>query len=431
MAVKVRERPPGSGKWWIYTDWKGKRSARLIPKGKRAAEQVAAKITEKLALLEANERAGFPVSLRSLVLEKPEAATPVEEVPKGPLFKDYATQWLDTCEARGLKHSTYQAYKFIVEKHLKPGFGELALSEIDRKRVKDFALDRIKAEVAPRTVVHILCGLSAIFTSANEDGLVQHNPALKPGKFLKGVKRKDEDVNPLTLEEEQAFLEAVQTYAPQSFPFFFTLLRTGLRLGEAIALQPGDLDFRGRFIQIRRNWTRGRLTTPKSGKTRRVDMSLRLADVLKEHLVNQELEAVATGKGKPQWVFTNEEFAMADPDNMRNRVFYKVLEKAGLRRIRIHDLRHTFATRLIGNGESLAYVREQMGHSSIQVTVDIYHHYVQGSNKQAVDRLDAVLDFVKTEGQSATIRNQASGAQMGEERFPSEVVGIAGAGDPD
>ena len=72
-----------------------------------------------------------------------------------------------------------------------------------------------------------------------------------------------------------------------------------------------------------------------------------------------------------------------------------------------------------------------MGHSSIQVTVDIDHHYVQGSNKQAVDRLDAALDLVKTDGDSATSRNQSSGAQMGEERFSSEVVEITGAGDPD
>ena len=72
-----------------------------------------------------------------------------------------------------------------------------------------------------------------------------------------------------------------------------------------------------------------------------------------------------------------------------------------------------------------------MGHSSIQVTVDIYHHYVQGSSKQAVDRLDDDLDIPKTEGQSATIRNQAEASQVGDERFQSQLVGIVGAGDPD
>jgi len=121
--------------------------------------------------------------------------------------------------------------------------------------------------------------LSSIFNQAIEDGIVQYNPALKPGKIIK-AKAKAEDVNPFNREEEAAFLQAVTDRCPTYSAFFLTLLRTGCRLGEAIALQPGDLDFRGRFIQIRRNFTNGRLTTPKNGKSRRVDMSTRLADVL-------------------------------------------------------------------------------------------------------------------------------------------------------
>jgi integrase len=194
---------------------------------------------------------------------------------------------------------------------------------------------------------------------AIEDGLVQHNPALKPGKILK-AKAKAEDVNPFTREEEAAFLKAVGEHASAYYPFFLFLVRTGCRLGEAIALQPGDLDFRGRFIAIRRNFTNGRLTTPKNGKSRRVDMSTRLADVLKQHLVSKELEALGNDRSKPKWAFCNEAGNMLDPDNIRRRVFYKLLEKAGLRRIRIHDLRHTFATRLLMNGESPAYVRDQL-----------------------------------------------------------------------
>jgi integrase len=160
-------------------------------------------------------------------------------------------------------------------------------------------------------------------------------------------------------------------------------------------------------------------------------MSTRLADVLKQHLVNQELEALGKDRGKPEWLFCNETGNMLDADNLRHRVFYRLLERTGLRRIRLHDLRHTFATRLLMNGESPAYVKEQMGHSSIQVTVDLYCHWIPGSNRQAVDRLDEVVDISKTEGQSATIRNQTQAGQLEEERFPSQLVGTTGAGDPD
>ena len=73
--------------------------------------------------------------------------------------------------------------------------------------------------------------------------------------------------------------------------------------------------------------------------------------------------------------------------NLKKRHFFKCLETAGLRRIRFHDLRHTFASLLIQNGESLAYVKEQLGHSTIKLTVDVYGHLVPGANREAVNRL--------------------------------------------
>src|SRR4029079_8527376 len=76
-----------------------------------------------------------------------------------------------------------------------------------------------------------------------------------------------------------------------------------------------------------------------------------------------------------------------DPSNLR-KIFNRLLADAGLRRVRFYDLRHSFASLLLQNGESLAYVKEQMGHSSINVTVDIYGHLVPGGNRQAGDRLD-------------------------------------------
>jgi integrase len=73
-------------------------------------------------------------------------------------------------------------------------------------------------------------------------------------------------------------------------------------------------------------------------------------------------------------------------DNVKVRYFHKCLTKAGIRRIRFHDL-HTFASLLIQNGESLAYVKDQLGHSSIKMTVDVYGHLVPGANRAAVNRL--------------------------------------------
>jgi len=109
-------------------------------------------------------------------------------------------------------------------------------------------------------------------------------------------------------------------------------------------------------------------------------------------LHERKKETLRRGWGEmPAWVFVNERGKLPDPDNLRNRVWPKLLAKAGLRRIRIHDLRHTYASLLIQQGESLAYVKEQMGHHSIRVTVDTYGHLVPGGNKAAVDRLDKLV----------------------------------------
>jgi integrase len=93
----------------------------------------------------------------------------------------------------------------------------------------------------------------------------------------------------------------------------------------------------------------------------------------------------------PEWVFVNSEGKPFDK-KMSETAFYKALERAGLRKVRIHDLRHTYASFLIQAGESLPYIRDQMGHHSIKVTVDIYGHLVPGGDKEAVDGLDDVLE---------------------------------------
>ena len=109
------------------------------------------------------------------------------------------------------------------------------------------------------------------------------------------------------------------------------------------------------------------LVSPKSGKARRVDLANPL---FRSH------GCTRNAVGKP-----------IDALNLVHRVWHPLLEKAGLRRVRFHDLRHTYASDLIQSGESLAYVKEQLGHSSIQITVDLYGHLVPGANRSAVDRL--------------------------------------------
>ena len=180
-------------------------------------------------------------------------------------------------------------------------------------------------------------------------------------------------------------LETVEDRMPHYYPLLLWAARTGMREGELIGLKGGDVDFNGRLIEVQRNVVRKRVTTPKNGKTRRVDMSLQLINTIKRLLARRKAEALKRGESlddvMEDWVFTTPQGTQLDPNNLRKRVFYRALAMAGLRRVRFHDLRHTYASLLIQQGESLAYVKDQLGHHSIQITVDTYGHLVPGGNR--------------------------------------------------
>ena len=133
------------------------------------------------------------------------------------------------------------------------------------------------------------------------------------------------------------------------------------------------------------------------------------------------LEAFMKGKTSiaEDLVFLSKAGTVLDQSNLTHYHFLPCLERAGLRRFRFHDLRHTFGSLLIQDGASLAYVKDQMGHSSIQVTVDTYGHLIPGADIAWVDRLD-----VKTK-----LQQNATPAQpdvMSEMEIPTEVVDLIG-----
>ncbi len=366
MGVTVRQKVKGKGKpWWVFVAHDGRRTSKLVG-DKAAAETVASKIRAKLQLGEF----GF------------------EEKRSVPLFKDFAQGFMETYSAMNHKASTRDSYRGVLDLHLLPCFGDMSLDSISRKDVKKFLYDKQHEGLSPASVRNLKAYLSCILNQSVDDEIIKANPASRTGKLIKKADRTKE-VNPFTWEEKALFESTAKEHYPRYYPLFLTALRTGMRVGELIALQPGDLDFRGNFIEVRRSCVRGRMSTPKSGKVRRVDMSKQLASVLKTYLTERKKEALKKGWGEPpEWLFYNGEGKLIDINNLRKRVFYKCLEKAKLRRIRIHDLRHTYATLRIATGHNIADVSKQLGHHSINITVDTYHHWAPGSNRGEVDQLD-------------------------------------------
>jgi len=200
--------------------------------------------------------------------------------------------------------------------------------------------------------------------------------------------RKDrEPVQPMNADEVSLFLATCKKYRNDWYPFFLCAFRTGRRLGELLALHWGDIDWKSKYIQVQRAFRNGRITKTKTSRSRRVDMSDQLCDELKDLYKRRKEEGLKAGKGAPEEIVFHTKGAYTSQNTIRN-IWKRMLDKAKLRDMRFHDIRNSFASLLLSNGESPVYVKEQLGHSSIQMTVDIYGHLIPSSNRQAVNALD-------------------------------------------
>src|SRR5262249_4340891 len=130
------------------------------------------------------------------------------------------------------------------------------------------------------------------------------NPGTRLSKFYKRAKTVHEHVEPLTVEEVPRFLATVRETTPEYFPLFLCAIHTGMRSGELAALCWSDVDFNGKFIRVQKNVSRGEVGDTKTGKSRRVDISDELLQVLKDLRRQRKEEYIARGKNEiPEWVF--------------------------------------------------------------------------------------------------------------------------------
>lgn len=319
-------------------------------------------------------------------------------------FKDRAEWWLENVARQRIRSSTYQEYKAVLTNHVYPMLEKKPFVKVNRTMIRELVMVKKKEGLSHSTIRNILAPIRGMYFEAIEDGIIHYNPVARAGTINKKSKDAPKtEICPLTREEIQTLLMTALVKTPTLYPLLLCACRAGLRQGELVALKAGDIDFNGKFIEVRRNLSRGEITTPKNGKIRKVDMSTQLAAVLNELLSKRRADALRREMKKTDgerqdsptviesimddWLFQSPVGSQLDPSNLR-KAFTKVLTHATLRTVRFHDLRHGFARLLLGNGESLTYVKDQMGHSSINVTVDIYGHLIAGSNRAAVDKLD-------------------------------------------
>ncbi len=376
MGCTVREK---DGAWWIFVNHQGKRKAKRIGPGKpgrAAAKAAAGKIQAKLALGDVG------------ILEK-------ADKPSVPTFEAVAKEW-ERVTSPEWKQGTRISYGNILRHRLLTAFGSLPITAITANRVEAWwtaAREERLSKVHLRALRVVLRGICRRAVSL---GLLPMNPVERIEGRLGRQETEIRQADHLTRGDLTTFLAKAEEICPQEYPTFLVMATAGLRVGEAKGLQVGDVDLLGQQLHIRRTVRRGYISSPKNGKGRTVDVPATTVGVLQQVRQTRQAEAAYQGK-EARWLFPGETGDMPTTDEVIRRALRLALKAAGIRSIRIHDLRHTYATLAIQAGVPLLTVSRQLGHASIQTTANIYGHAVPGSNRAAADALEAVLTSNQTQ----------------------------------
>jgi integrase len=318
-------------------------------------------------------------------------------VPSDSTVATYAVHWLAGIEG-GVKARTHESYASQVALYLGPRLGHRPVADLQRPELRTFLVDCRRCGVAGHrlktgSVYAIYATLRALLNAAIEDGLRRDNPAAKLGKVLhlhptKQARRAAIGARALDREQTQQLLEHTRTVKPGWYPLILTLARTGLRLGECLMLRVTDWNPEARVLRIERAWNEKhqRAEQPKHG-ARTVDVASDLAVILDAHVAPFRKVVGLDGAPVVSWLFPSEAETMLDGRNVR-RACARLAEGAQLgRTLTPHDLRHTFGSQLVAAGKSPVYVQRQMGHASVQTTIDLYGSGLPLAERHGVDVL--------------------------------------------
>lgn len=323
-------------------------------------------------------------------------------------FEKTAQEWRAQVEALGnLSDRTLEVYDLAL-RHLLPAFGDDFLHQIDAPIIERYCAKKltlapgepgavpVDGEVARkrtkpvgrRTIEQHLSVLNLIFRYAVRNKLLMSNPVSEV-EIGAATKR---EVIVLEQEEVKRLLASMRDEEQETF--FLLLSSTGLRLGEALALQIDDFDEVKQILRVQRTQTRsnGKVIVSKHGaKTNAGNRDLKLSSYLAMRLTRQIRRAEERTKGKTlKFLFPNKKGNMSYPNNIRNRWFKPALERAGLDpRHTPHSLRHTFASECIAAGYPDTQIAYYLGHKNPQTTRLIYAH-IFDRHKQSIADLASI-----------------------------------------
>ena len=345
------EKDKKTGKWLIqyrYTDWQGKRrkSTKRGFATKREAE-------EWLRNFLITQKADFDMK-----------------------FEDFWKMYCADMETR-LREHTMRTKKYIVELKILPYFGNKRVNDITAADIRQWQNELIKMGYSPTYLKTINNQLSAIFNYAVRYYDLKSNPCAKAGSMGKS---KAEEMDFWTGEEFRKFIDSVMNKR-LSYMAFMTLYWTGMRMGELLALNPKDVDLEKRTISITKSYQRlGKkdvVSPPKTPKSKRViTIPEFLATDIKDYMDSlYDLQ-------ENDRLFPITKYYM-------EHEMQRGIKESGVKRIRVHDLRHSHASMLIELGFSPLEIANRLGHEKVETTLNTYAHLYPNKQTKLAERLDS------------------------------------------
>ena len=309
-------------------------------------------------------------------------------------------QWLKEYASMNTTDRTQESYTSIVERHLIPSLGRISLRELQPQHLQSYYAEKLnkgradgKGGLSARSVVYHHRILSKALDYAMKMGLVVRNVA----KVVEPPRVARVTMQTLSAEEVTRFLDVSRE--TDYYVYFATLLFTGLRRGELLALRWRNLDLdNANLTVVETAYKLGNgdyiIKEPKTPKSRRtVTMPSSLVELFKIYLADQELLRIQLGVSlnADDFVFIRPGGSPVNPSAV-TLAFKRIIKRTGLRDIRIHDLRHTHATLMLAAGVHPKVVSERLGHANIGITLDIYSHVLPGMQEAAAEKFDRMFE---------------------------------------
>ncbi|MET9675080.1 site-specific integrase [Streptomyces sp. NPDC006482] len=376
MAGQRKRNPNGAGTITKRKDGRYQAAVYVLqPDGTRARKFAYGKTWEECdakrrALLDKASN-GIPVPTRSAKLS------------------EWLPYWLDNVVQPRLKLSTYDKYEAHVRLYLVPMIGSKRLESLGVADVRRF-LVQLEKKTTAATAKESHRVLRTALTAACREELITRNVAT----LVEPPRAKARELSPWSLDETLDFLAAARR--DPLYAAFVLAITMGLRRGELVGLRWADVDLDHRVLYVRQQTQRRRGVLydddPKGRRRRAVPLPAMCIAPLRWHRMRQNDQRVKAGeewKGS-DYVFTTRTGSPVEPRNVY-RSFTRVAASAGLRVIRLHDARHGCATILTAAGVPPRVVMEILGHSQISITMDVYTHVVQDTQREAISHMDRLL----------------------------------------